>query len=81
MLGELLAAAQTAGTVRADVGVPEVKALLLVCKSRPATTATGCRTRIIDVVARRSAASRLNDPCTRHGRVLKMTLALATGEC
>jgi AcrR family transcriptional regulator len=33
VLGELLAAAQQAGTVRADVGVPEVKALLLVCKT------------------------------------------------
>lgn len=33
VLGELLAAAQQAGTVRADVGVAEVKALLLVCKS------------------------------------------------
>lgn len=33
VLGELLAAAQGAGTVRADVGVPEVKALLLVCRT------------------------------------------------
>jgi AcrR family transcriptional regulator len=33
VLGELLGAAQRAGTVRADVGVPEVKALLLACKS------------------------------------------------
>jgi AcrR family transcriptional regulator len=32
-LRELLSAAQGAGTVRADVGVLEVKALLLVCKS------------------------------------------------
>lgn len=31
-LGELLTAAQQAGTVRADVGVPEIKALLVVCK-------------------------------------------------
>lgn len=33
VLGELLMAAQRAGTARDDVGVPEVKALLLVCKS------------------------------------------------
>jgi AcrR family transcriptional regulator len=33
VLDELLAAAQQAGTARADVGVPEVKALLLVCKA------------------------------------------------
>ncbi|MDP9168388.1 MAG: TetR/AcrR family transcriptional regulator [Actinomycetota bacterium] len=33
VLGELLTAAQDAGTMRADVGVPEVKALLVVCKS------------------------------------------------
>lgn len=33
MLGELLTAAQRAGTVRSDVGVMEVKALLVVCKA------------------------------------------------
>jgi AcrR family transcriptional regulator len=33
VLGELLVAAQRAGTARDDVGVSEVKALLLVCKS------------------------------------------------
>ena len=33
VLDELLTAAQRAGIVRADVGVPEVKALLLVCKA------------------------------------------------
>jgi AcrR family transcriptional regulator len=33
VLAELLTAAQAAGTVRADVGVPEVKTLLLACKS------------------------------------------------
>ena len=32
LLGELLTAAQGAGTARTDIGVPEVKALLLVCK-------------------------------------------------
>ncbi len=32
-LGELLTAAQQAGTARADVGVPEIKALLVVCKT------------------------------------------------
>ena len=32
-VGELLDAAQRAGTVRSDIGVFEVKALLLVCKS------------------------------------------------
>lgn len=32
MLGELLSDAQQAGTVRPDVGVPEIKALLVVCK-------------------------------------------------
>lgn len=33
VLGEMLAAAQKAGTARADVGVAELKALLVVCKS------------------------------------------------
>lgn len=33
LLGELLTAAQRAGTARPDVGVPEVKALLVVCKA------------------------------------------------
>ncbi|AQT78534.1 TetR family transcriptional regulator [Mycolicibacterium litorale] len=33
ILGEMLAAAQKAGTARADVGVAELKALLVVCKS------------------------------------------------
>jgi AcrR family transcriptional regulator len=33
LIGELLAAAQGAGTARRDVGVPEVKALLVVCKA------------------------------------------------
>jgi AcrR family transcriptional regulator len=33
VLGELLTAAQRAGSVRADVGVREIKALLLVCKT------------------------------------------------
>jgi AcrR family transcriptional regulator len=33
VLGDLLAGAQRAGTVRADVGVAELKALLLVCKA------------------------------------------------
>ncbi|MGW0162030.1 TetR/AcrR family transcriptional regulator [Mycobacterium sp. NPDC003323] len=32
-IGELLGAGQRAGTVRTDVGVAEIKALLLVCKS------------------------------------------------
>lgn len=32
MLGDLLTAAQEAGTARGDVGVPEIKALLVVCK-------------------------------------------------
>ncbi len=32
MLGELLTAARSAGTVREDIGVPEIKALLVVCK-------------------------------------------------
>ncbi len=32
LLGELLAAAQKAGTVRRDLGLAELKALLLVCK-------------------------------------------------
>lgn len=31
VLGDLLTAAQDAGTVRADVGVPELKALMVVC--------------------------------------------------
>ncbi|MCW2513856.1 MAG: TetR family transcriptional regulator [Mycobacterium sp.] len=33
LIGELLAAAQGAGTARRDIGVPEVKALLVVCKA------------------------------------------------
>ncbi len=33
LLGELLVAAQRAGTVRSDVGVPEVKALLVGCQA------------------------------------------------
>jgi AcrR family transcriptional regulator len=33
VLDELLTAAQRVGTARADVGVPEVKALLMVCKT------------------------------------------------
>jgi hypothetical protein len=33
LLGDLLASAQAAGTVRRDVGVAEVKALLVVCKA------------------------------------------------
>ncbi len=33
ILGELLAAAQRAGSVRADVTVPEVKALLVGCQA------------------------------------------------
>lgn len=33
VLGEMLTAAQQAGTARADVGVAELKALLVVCKS------------------------------------------------
>ena len=33
LLGDLLAAAQGAGTARRDVGVAEVKALLVVCKA------------------------------------------------
>ena len=33
MLGEMLVAAQQAGTARADVGVAELKALMVVCKS------------------------------------------------
>ena len=32
VLDDLLTAAQRAGTARTDVGVPEIKALLLVCK-------------------------------------------------
>ena len=33
MMSELLSAAQRVGTVRADIGVAELKALLMVCKS------------------------------------------------
>ena len=33
VIGDLLAGAQHAGTVRADVGPAELKALLMVCKS------------------------------------------------
>lgn len=33
LLGELLVAAQRAGTARPDVGVPELKALLVMCKA------------------------------------------------
>jgi AcrR family transcriptional regulator len=49
VLGELLAAAQESGTVRADVGVPEVKALLLVCKSS-GDYGDGVPDRVTDVV-------------------------------
>jgi AcrR family transcriptional regulator len=49
VLGELLAAAQAAGTVRADVGVAEVKALLLVCKSSP-DYGDGVSERVVTVI-------------------------------
>jgi AcrR family transcriptional regulator len=46
LLGDLLAAAQRAGTARQDVGVPEVKALLVVCKATQ-----GYADEVIDKVA------------------------------
>jgi len=49
VLEELLVAAQGAGTVRADVGVPEVKALLVMCKSN-AEYGDGVANRVVDVV-------------------------------
>jgi AcrR family transcriptional regulator len=47
VLDDLLAAAQRAGTIRADVGAAEVKALLMVCKSTQ-----GCAEGVADRVAR-----------------------------
>ena len=84
VLGELLAAAQRAGTVRADVGVPEVKALLVVCKAMQgygADVAERVTNVIVDGLRAPLGRQALSRPCTRHGRVLKMTLALAIGEC
>lgn len=49
VLDELLVAAQQAGTVRADVGVPEVKALLMVCKSNY-EYGNGVAERVVDVI-------------------------------
>ncbi len=49
VLGELLSAAQRAGAVRADVGVPELKALLVVCKSGQ-EFGGGVADRITDVI-------------------------------
>jgi AcrR family transcriptional regulator len=49
VLDELLAAAQGAGTVRTDVGVPEVKALLMVCKSN-FEYGNGVAERVVDVI-------------------------------
>ena len=82
MLGELLAAAQRAGAARTDVGVPEVKALLVVCKSGQ-DYGDDVADRVTDVIDGRSSrgVNGRSISCTRHGRVLKMTLALATGEC
>lgn len=51
VLGDLLAAAQRAGTARTDVGVPEVKALMLVCM-----TACGAAGAHEDVVSDRVMA-------------------------
>jgi len=49
VLGELLSAAQKAGTVRADLGLAELKALLLVCKSGQ-QYGDGVADRIVEVV-------------------------------
>jgi AcrR family transcriptional regulator len=49
VLDELLVAAQRAGTVRIDVGVPEVKALLMVCKAGH-DYGDGVADRVVDVV-------------------------------
>ena len=79
LLGDLLEAAQKAGTVRGDVDVAEVKALLpgayAMQAASPDAAETGHRGGL-----RRPAGLRRR-PCTRPGRVLEMTLALATSEC
>ena len=49
VLGELLSAAQKAGAVRADLGLAELKALLLVCKSGQ-QYGDGVADRIVEVV-------------------------------
>ncbi|OFJ50364.1 TetR/AcrR family transcriptional regulator [Mycolicibacterium grossiae] len=49
VMGELLAAAQRAGTARADVGVAELKALLMVCKA-PSSHGDGVAERVAAVV-------------------------------
>ena len=49
LMSELLSAAQRAGAVRADVGVAELKALLMVCKSTQAH-GDGVADRIADVI-------------------------------
>lgn len=49
MLGEMLAAAQKAGTARTDVGVAELKALLVVCKNGQAY-GDGVADRITNVI-------------------------------
>jgi AcrR family transcriptional regulator len=49
LLGELLAAAQGAGTVRADVDVPEIKALMVGCQAMQGYD-TARAARVTDVV-------------------------------
>ena len=48
VMGELLAAAQRAGTARSDVGVAELKALLMVCKA-PSSHGDGVAERVAAV--------------------------------
>ena len=79
MLGDLLRAAQKAGTVRRDVDVRDVKAILSGCHAMQAANA-GCG-RAADGGRVWTVFAHGERPCTRPGRVLKMQLALATSEC
>ena len=79
LLGDLLQAAQKAGTVRRDVDVRGREGhpgrmpgdAGLPARMRPSGSPRSSWT----------ACGRCERPCTRPGRVLKMQLALATGEC
>ena len=78
LLGDLLRAAQKAGTVRRDVDVRDVKAIVVGCQAMQAynpTRPSGSPR------SSWTACGPCERPCTRPGRVLRMQLALATGEC
>ena len=67
VLGELLRAAQKAGTVRRDVGVPDVKAIVVGCQAMQAY--------------RPDAAERLTRGRPRRAACHLNDLALALVEC